>query len=192
MTRRPSDAPEMVNLRRLNRMLDQAFSGWSGFDNGGTITSAWLPPVDIFEDKDSIKIVTELPGVRPEDVRISMENNLLTIRGEKKQVAEERSDRVHRYERSYGVFERSFALPNTIDPERVVAEFDNGVLTITLPKVERARPREIQVGRGEGSSETRNLGSGSESTSSQGQTQQGEAQQSQGQSQQKEAAKASK
>jgi HSP20 family protein len=89
--------------------------------------------------------VAEVPGVRPEDVKLSIENNLLTIRGEKKQQAEEKSERVHRYERSYGVFERTFSLPTTVDPERIAASYTNGILTVTIPKAERARPREIPV-----------------------------------------------
>jgi HSP20 family protein len=92
-----------------------------------------------------VKILAELPGVKPEDVKLSLENNLLTIRGEKKQQAEERTERVHRYERSYGVFERSFALPSTVDPDKISASFQNGILTVTVPKAERARPREIPV-----------------------------------------------
>jgi HSP20 family protein len=92
-----------------------------------------------------VKILLELPGVTAEDVKLSLENNLLSIRGEKKQQAEERTERVHRYERSYGVFERSFALPTTVDSEKVSATFQNGILTVTVPKAERARPREIPV-----------------------------------------------
>jgi HSP20 family protein len=83
--------------------------------------------------------------VKPEDVKLSLENNLLTIRGEKKQDAEERSERVHRYERSYGPFERAFVLPSTVDGEKISAEYRDGVLTVTVPKAERARPREIPV-----------------------------------------------
>lgn len=137
----------LTGLRQLNRMLDEAFGAWP-FDNQGTITSAWLPPCDIMEDADSVRIVMEVPGVRPEDVKLSLENNVLTIRGEKRQESQdngERSNRVHRYERSYGTFERTFALPNTVDPEKVEASYDNGVLTVALPKAERMRPREIQV-----------------------------------------------
>jgi HSP20 family protein len=99
----------------------------------------------VFEDKETVKIVAEVPGVRPEDVKLSLENNLLTIRGEKRQQAEERNERVHRYERSYGTFERSFALPSTVDPDKITATYENGVLTVIIPKVERARPREIPV-----------------------------------------------
>jgi HSP20 family protein len=127
-------------------VLDEAFGNWPlQQDESGSITAAWHPAVDVFEDKDAVKIVAELPGVKPGDVKLSLENNLLTIRGEKKQEAEERSERVHRYERSYGSFERVFALPSTVDGEKISAEYQNGVLTVTVPKAERARPREIPV-----------------------------------------------
>jgi HSP20 family protein len=143
-TRRTLDP--LQNLRRLNSMLDDAFAPWPGArDENGTLTAAWSPTCDVFEDKEAVKIVAEVPGVKREDVRISIEDNVLTIRGEKKQVAEATTERVHRYERSYGVFERSFALPNVVDTDRIEAKYDAGVLTITLPKVERARPREIPV-----------------------------------------------
>jgi HSP20 family protein len=99
----------------------------------------------VLEDKDSVKILMELPGVTADDVKLSLENNLLSIRGEKKQQAEEGTERVHRYERSYGMFERSFALPTTVDSEKVSATCQDGILTITVPKAERARPREIPV-----------------------------------------------
>lgn len=143
-TRRTADP--FQTLRRLSTLLDEAFAGFAfPSDENGTLTAAWTPACDVFEDKDAVKIVAEIPGVKPEDVKLSIENNLLTIRGEKKQLAEEKAERVHRYERSYGTFERRFALPNTVDPDRIEAQYDNGLLTVTLPKVERARPREIQV-----------------------------------------------
>lgn len=141
-TRRPLDAYQ--SLRRLSAALDEAFSGYQQ-DEGGAITAAWYPACDVFEDKEAVKIVAEVPGVRPEDVKISLENNVLTIRGEKKQQAEERTDRVHRYERSYGMFERSFALPSTVDADKIQADYQNGVLTVSVPKAEKARPREIQI-----------------------------------------------
>lgn len=142
--RRPFE--NFQTLRRLNNVLDEAFGTWPlQQDESGAITSAWHPAVDVFEDKDSVKIVAELPGVSPEDVKLSLENNLLTIRGEKKQHAEERNERVHRYERTYGTFERAFMLPSTVDGEKVSAEYRNGVLTVSVPKAERARPREIPV-----------------------------------------------
>jgi HSP20 family protein len=138
--RRPTD------FRRFNQMIDAAFNGWPFTTEGpDLVTSAWVPATDIFEDAEGIKIAIELPGMTSEDVKLTMENHNLTIRGEKKQVAEEKTTKVHRYERSYGVFERSFALPNTVDADRVAAKFENGVLTVTLPKAEQAKPREIAV-----------------------------------------------
>jgi len=134
------------SLRRLSNALDEAFNTWP-FSQGeeGAITSSWYPACDVLEEKDAVKILMELPGLTANDVKLSLENNLLSIRGEKKQQAEERTERVHRYERSYGVFERSFALPTTVDSEKVSATFQNGILTVTVPKAERARPREIPV-----------------------------------------------
>jgi HSP20 family protein len=143
MLRRFAPANDLLGVHRLNALLDEAFTGWPV--GNGVATSAWLPSVDVFEDKESLKIVAELPGLKPEDVKITLENSTLTLRGEKKQVAEEKTERVHRYERSYGSFERSFSLPNTVDADKVAASFENGVLTITLPKAEKAKPREIAV-----------------------------------------------
>lgn len=142
-TRRPFE--NFQSLRRLNSVLDEAFSNWPFQQEGGSITASWYPACDVFEDKDAVKIVAELPGVKAEQVKLSLENNVLTIRGEKTQEAEERSERVHRYERSYGTFERAFVLPSTVDGDKISAQYENGVLTILVPKAERARPREIPV-----------------------------------------------
>jgi HSP20 family protein len=143
-TRRSLDS--MTSLRRLNSVLDEAFNAWPfQSEQNGALTSAWLPACDVFEDRDAVKIMAEVPGVRPEDVKLSIENNLLTIRGEKKQQAEEKTERVHRYERSYGTFERTFALPTTVDPEKIAATYSQGILTVTIPKADRALPREIPV-----------------------------------------------
>lgn len=129
---------------RISRLLNDAFGGldWQYRDS---VSASWVPPVDIFEQKDSIRIMAEVPGVRPEDVKIALEGNVLTVRGEKQQVAEEQTDRVHRYERTYGEFERTFSLPATVDASRITASYEHGILTITLPKVEQAKPRQIQV-----------------------------------------------
>ena len=146
-TRRPAD--DMMQLSgRLHRMMDDVFGSYPYDAGTSTVNSMWAPPVDVFEDKDDIKLVAELPGIKSEDVKISLENNTLTLWGEKKQVAEEKTERVHRYERTYGRFERVFTLPSTVDPDRIEASFDNGILTVVLPKSERARPREIPVTAG--------------------------------------------
>jgi HSP20 family protein len=130
--------------RRINRFLNEALGNmdWQYRDSA---TAEWVPPVDIFEQADGIRIVAEVPGVSPEHVKISLENNVLTIHGTKQQVAEERTERVHRYERTYGAFERSFTLPSTVDASNIKADYKQGVLTITLPKIEKARPRQIEV-----------------------------------------------
>ena len=144
-TRAPmSTAADSFLPRGLGQLFDEAFQWWP-FTEGRVLTSAWWPACDVFEDREAVKIVAEIPGVLPEDVKLTLENNLLTIRGEKKQQAEERNERVHRYERTYGGFERTFALPGTVDPEEIQARYEHGILTVTLPKAEKAKPREIPV-----------------------------------------------
>lgn len=130
--------------RRMSRLLDETAGAYTGED-GGAMTSAWVPPCDIAENENTLRVAVEVPGIRPEDIKVNIENTVLTIRGEKKQVVDEKSERYHRYERSYGVFERSFTLPSTVDAERISARVENGVLLVEIPKVEKARPREIPV-----------------------------------------------
>ena len=139
------DPAGLFGLQRLNRILDEAFAGAAFPEQGNVITSTLFAPTDVSEDANALQISMELPGVHSEDVRLSLENNILTIRGEKRQEVDENNERVHRFERVYGMFERTFALPNTVDPEKIDARFENGVLLIRIPKAERARPREIKV-----------------------------------------------
>lgn len=147
-TRAPmSTAADPFLPRGLGRLFDELFQG-SPLNDGRVLTSAWLPACDVFEDRDAVKIVAEIPGVPPEQVKITLEHNLLTIRGEKRQQAEETTDRVHRYERVYGQFERTFALPGTVDPEKIQAAYEHGILTVVLPKAEKSRPKEIPVRTG--------------------------------------------
>jgi HSP20 family protein len=115
------------------------------FREEGALMGAWMPPVDVIEEKDVVRIVAELPGVKPEDVQLMLENNVLTIRGEKRKVEEQKEERFHKYERAWGVFERSFTLPASIDAERIKASYEGGLLTVILPKVETAKPRQIAV-----------------------------------------------
>jgi HSP20 family protein len=135
----------LFGLQRLNRILDEAFSGLPFPEQGNVITSTWFAPTDVSEDENSLRITMELPGVDPDDVRLSLENNVLTIRGEKKQQIDDNSERVHRFERTYGMFERTFVLPNTVDTDRIDARYENGVLHVSIPRAERAKPREIRV-----------------------------------------------
>ncbi|MGQ0701534.1 MAG: Hsp20/alpha crystallin family protein [Gemmatimonadales bacterium] len=146
--RRPEPAQDLfTGLSRLNRLMDEVF----GEFDGETIGGAWTPRCDIREDKDYVTISLDLPGVRPEDVQINLENQVLTIRGERQQVEEKKEERWHRYERSSGSFERSFTLPSTVDPDRIEATTENGVLTVRLPKSEKARPKEIPIRTSAGS-----------------------------------------
>jgi len=126
---------------RLNRMFDDTF----GLSAEGAHTRAWVPAVDVAEDEHSYTLALELPGVKSEDVTIQVQGKRLLVQGEKKQQLESQADRVHRFERSFGSFQRVFVLPDTVDVERIAAAAENGVLTITLPKTERAKPREIPI-----------------------------------------------
>ncbi len=142
LTTRSADVLGLTN--RINRLLSDTLGSfdWQLRDSA---TAARVPPVDIFEEADAIRIMAEVPGVKPEDVKISVEGNVLTINASKQQVAEERTERAHRYERTYGAFERRFTLPTTVDANAIKASYEHGVLTVTLPKVEKAKPRQIAV-----------------------------------------------
>jgi HSP20 family protein len=106
----------------------------------------WVPPVDIFETAGhDVVIKVELPDINREDVEVTVENNILTLRGEKKFPADVKEEQFRRVERRYGTFSRSFTLPTTVDAGKVSAEFKNGVLTVKLPFKEEAKPRTINV-----------------------------------------------
>lgn len=105
----------------------------------------WAPAVDILETEDAITLKADLPDVKIEDLDIRVENNTLTLRGHRKFEKDDKVKGYHRIERSYGEFVRIFALPNTVDNEKVGADYKNGVLSITLPKKEAAKPRQVKV-----------------------------------------------
>ena len=106
---------------------------------------AWLPPVDIAEERDRILITAELPGFKQDQIQINMEGSVLTIRGERKFEDEKDGRNYHRVERAYGQFVRSFTLPNNVDRDSIKASFRDGVLELDLPKREEAKPRQIQI-----------------------------------------------
>lgn len=148
VTRRTPRDPMLELLYNLERRMGRAFQEpILGFEwpLSDVATAAWTPVVDIFEEAAYVRIVAEIPGVKPDAVKVLVENNVLTIQGTKEQVAEENAEKVHRYERTYGAFERSFTLPATVEPEHIKATYEAGVLTIILPKVEKAKPREIKL-----------------------------------------------
>jgi HSP20 family protein len=116
------------------------------FDDDVTARGAWVPPVDIYEnDQHELVLKAELPDLKREDIDIRVENNALTLCGQKKAEQEVNEDRYHRIERTFGHFSRTFSLPPTVDTGRIAAEYKNGVLTVTLPRREDARPKQIQV-----------------------------------------------
>jgi HSP20 family protein len=109
---------------------------------------AWAPPVDVYEHEGNIVLKAELPGVDPKEVDVRLENNVLTLRGERKFGSEVKRDSYHRVERSYGAFSRSFTLPSLVDQQHIKADFKDGVLQVTLPKREEAKPKQIQISVG--------------------------------------------
>lgn len=130
---------EEVN-RLFSTNLTRAFGDDEGIGRG-----AWSPSVDIFENKDQIVLEAELPGMKQEEFDLSIENNVITLRGERRFEKTQETDNYHRVERSYGAFTRSFTLPQTVSGEGATAEYNNGVLRVTLPKREETKPRRIQV-----------------------------------------------
>jgi len=133
---------DVVNMQsEIDRMFDR-FRGGILDESGAT---AFMPPVDITEDETNFIIRAELPGVKKQDVSITVQNGVLTVRGEKKQEVEKKEGNVHRVERSYGTFQRSFTLPTSVKSDKIEASYDNGVLAISLPKSEEAKPKEIEV-----------------------------------------------
>lgn len=120
---------------------------WDPFrDFGFTAPSTWMPPVDIFQTGDhELVLKAELPDMNREDIDINIENFVLTITGEKKASEDVKSEQYHHVERRYGSFSRSFSLPQTVDPNKVSAEYKNGILTVKLPLREEAKPRSIKV-----------------------------------------------
>jgi HSP20 family protein len=128
---------EFMNI--FNTSLPRLFNGDMG------VKGSWVPGVDIREDQNSIVLEADLPGVKPEDFKLAIENNRLTLSGERRIEKESNSENFHRVERSYGSFSRTFRLPSTVSVDDARAEFKGGVLSVTLPKREEAKSREIKI-----------------------------------------------
>jgi HSP20 family protein len=121
-------------------------------ENGGKeqlTAGTFMPAADVYEDEHNVVLKLEIPGVNEEDLKVSVENNILTIQGERKFEKEEKEENFHRIERRYGSFTRTFKLPNTVDSDRVEAGYDKGILKITLAKRAEAKPKQIKVGNGQ-------------------------------------------
>ena len=137
---------ELVSLQdRVNNLL----GGWSDQSGKDQLTSGtFVPPVDVYEDEHSLVLKVEIPGVSEEDLNVSQENNILTIKGERKFEKEEKEENFHRIERRFGTFTRTFRLPVTVDAEHTQASYDRGILKITLDKRAEAKPKQIKIGVG--------------------------------------------
>jgi len=132
-------------LDQLRREVDRLFETRLPTGEESAVVSDWVPAVDIKEDSDRFIIRADVPGVDPKDIEVSMENGVLTIKGEKESEAKEEREGYKRIERSRGSFLRRFTLPETADPERIEASSRNGVLEIVIPKLAQVQPRKIEV-----------------------------------------------
>lgn len=140
------------DLRSLQEEVNRLFSTnlTRGFGEEGIGRGAWNPSVDIYENKDQIVLEAELPGMNRDDFDLTVENSVITLRGERHFEKKDDSDNYHRVERSYGSFTRSFTLPQTVSADGATAEYRNGVLRVTLPKREETKARRIEVAGAEG------------------------------------------
>ena len=137
---------DLLSLQdRMNRLFDESARGAARGREEEWATGTWAPAVDIYEQGGDLVLKAELPGVDPKDVELRIENNVLTLRGDSKVDGEVKKENYHRVERSYGTFSRSFTLPSTVDTVNVKADYKDGVLRITLPKREEAKPKQIQI-----------------------------------------------
>lgn len=130
---------------RMNRLFNDQFGT---ITRDESLTGAFVPPVDVYEDENAIQVRMEVPGIEEKDIDIRLENQVLTVRGERNFEKEEKEENFHRIERRYGNFTRSFTLPATVNSEDVSADYDKGVLKIRLAKRAEAKPKQIKVSVG--------------------------------------------
>ncbi len=144
------------DLRSLQEEVNRLFSNnlSHSFADEGIGRGAWAPNVDIYENKDQIVLEAELPGMNREDFDLTFENNVITLRGERRFEKKDESDNYHRVEGAYGSFIRSFTLPQTVSAEGATAEYQNGVLRVTLPKREETKARRIEISGEAGKTKT--------------------------------------
>ena len=132
-----------IMQERMNRLFEDAGRGWRGDEPSATTT--WSPAVDIYETESEIMVQAELPGVDRKDIALNLENNVLTLKGERRFEKETKQENYHRIERSYGGFSRSFSIPAIVDEEKIRADYKDGILKIALPKKEQVKPKQIKI-----------------------------------------------
>jgi HSP20 family protein len=137
---------EFGSLAKTINDLNRAFNvGFPRFSDEGLVKGNWSPTVDVYEDQNGIVLEADLPGLKPGEFELAIENNVLTLKGERKFEKKTEEGNYHRVERSYGSFTRTFTLPSTVDVNNVAADFKDGVLKVMLPRKEETKPRQIQV-----------------------------------------------
>ena len=143
VTRWNPNAAAYLNREPFARMFESFFNDLQGEE---VSNRSWVPPVDIQETEEGYRLRAELPGLTRDDIQITLENNVLRLTGERKFERDVKKESFHRIERTYGSFSRAFALPHQVNAEGVQAAFENGILTIDVPKAEQAKPRKIAIG----------------------------------------------
>ncbi|HVL32923.1 MAG TPA: Hsp20/alpha crystallin family protein [Actinomycetota bacterium] len=136
------------DLVSLQEDLSRLFGGSFGSGDMSVSRSSWTPYLDMFENGDAYVVKVDVPGVRPDDVDVTVDQNVLSIRGERRSTDEIKDEAMHRIERRFGAFHRTISLPTTVDIDGIQASYLDGVLTITIPKAEQAKPRRIKIGEG--------------------------------------------
>lgn len=135
---------DLVGLQeRMNRLFEESLGRAESREE--ITQGTWLPAVDIYETAEAIVLQVDLPGLIREDIQVEIKNNALSLSGERRFQKDVKQENYHRIERAYGPFSRSFALPSSVEPDKIKARFSNGVLEITVPKQEKAKPRQIKV-----------------------------------------------
>lgn len=144
---------DFISLRdRMNKMFEDMVIESKG-EEKDMMTGSWIPAVDIYETENEVVLSAEVPGINEKDIEIKVEDDNLTLKGERKFEKETREDNYHRIERSYGSFFRSFALPSYVDQDGIGAEYDNGVLKIRMPKRSELKPRKVRILKAHGPAE---------------------------------------
>jgi HSP20 family protein len=152
--RSPLDGVAVLQ-NRLNSIFNDFASSNGDLQNESLGAGNFIPPVDIYEDANRLVLKLEVPGISQEDLQINLENQTLTVKGERKLVKDEKEENFHRIERRYGSFVRSFTLPATIETDSAQANYENGVLSITLQKKEAAKPKQLKIEIGSGSNNSK-------------------------------------